>query len=107
VVTSGESFEAVLTTRSADGKPTGEKLKLHIIEKTTVDGRPGEREVEVRDVATDEKTGVGRTTLTLEKGATYVLRAEGRDRFQNTVTAGRDVIVSDDKDSVRLRILAD
>ena len=43
----------------------------------------------------------------LEKGARYVLRAEGIDRFNNPITGQSLVQVSDDKDRVRLRILAD
>lgn len=107
IVTAGETFEATLKTNSADGKPTAEKLKLHVLERTVIDGRPGEREVEVRDLATNEKEGVGRTTFNLEKGGHYLLRAEGTDRFGNPIAATHEVFVSDDSDSVRLRILAD
>jgi uncharacterized protein YfaS (alpha-2-macroglobulin family)/TolA-binding protein len=107
VMTSGESFEVTLTARTADGKPTAEKLQLHVIEKMQVDGRPGEREVAIHEVATDAKSGVGRVTLTLEKGAQYVLRASGTDRYKNPVTGEHEVTISDDADTVRLRILAD
>ncbi len=43
----------------------------------------------------------------IEAGGQYILRAEGIDRFNNPVTAQHDVQISDDHDSVRLRILAD
>ena len=107
VVTAGETFEATFTTKSVDDKPLAEKLKLRVIEKTVVNGRPGEREVEVRDVATTAAEGIGRTTLNLEQGGRYLLRAEGTDRFGNPISATHEVFVSDDSDSVRLRILAD
>ncbi|MCE9604297.1 MAG: tetratricopeptide repeat protein [Planctomycetia bacterium] len=107
VLTTGESFAVDVSTSSADGKPTGEKLTLKVFEKTTVEGKPGEREVRTLDVATDAKTGIARVTLTLEQAASYALRVEGRDRFSNPVTASRDILVSGDEDTVRLRILAD
>jgi uncharacterized protein YfaS (alpha-2-macroglobulin family)/outer membrane protein assembly factor BamD (BamD/ComL family) len=107
VVTTGESFAVDISTNSTDGKPTGEKLTLKVLEKTNIEGKPGEREVKSLEVATDAKTGVGRTTLTLDAAAKYALRVEGRDRFGNPVTATTDVLVSGDDDTVRLRILAD
>jgi TolA-binding protein len=107
VVTTGESFSVELSTNSADGKPTAEKLTLKVIERTMVDGKPGELEVKTVDIATEEKTGIGRTTLVLDKAATYILRAKGRDRFNNVVSAQHDVTVSGDDDAIRLRILAD
>ena len=107
VVTTGESFGVEVATNSADGKPTAEKLALKVIERTLVDGKPGELEVKTVEIVTDEKTGLGRTTLVLDKAATYILRAEGRDRFGNVVGAQHDVTVSGDDDAIRLRILAD
>lgn len=107
VVTSGESFEVTLRARTADDQPTGEKLRLQVVEQTFVDGRRGESIITSHDVSTDPKSGLGRVTLKLDRGAQYVLRAEGRDRFDNPVTARHEVFVSDDSDTVRLRILAD
>lgn len=107
VVTTGESFAVDISTTSTDGKPTGEKLTLKVLEKTIVEGKPGEREVKSLEITTDPKTGVGRTTLSLDAAARYALRVEGRDRFGNPVTATTDVLVSGDDDTVRLRILAD
>ena len=52
-------------------------------------------------------TGKGRVTLRLEKGG-HVRAAGGRDRsLQEPVTGQHMVQVSDDQDTVRLRILAD
>ena len=89
------------------GKPIAEKLLLHVLEQTTVDGKVGEREVERHELSTDEKQGQGRLTLRLEKGGKYILRVEGTDRFKNPISAAHVVRISDDNDAVRLRILAD
>ncbi len=107
VFVSGETFEVTLTTRDAEGKPTGQKLALHVLERTTVEGKVGEREVESHEVTTDEKDGKARLTLRLEAGGKYVLRAEGVDRFKNPVSGSHLVKISDESDTVRLRILAD
>ncbi|HEX7449417.1 MAG TPA: tetratricopeptide repeat protein [Pirellulales bacterium] len=107
VFVSGETFEATITTLDAEGKPTGQKLALHVLERTTVEGKVGEREVEVHEVTTDDQDGKARVTLRLEAGGKYVLRAEGIDRFQNPVSGARLIKISDESDSVRLRILAD
>src|SRR6185437_5447392 len=107
VYVSGETFEAAVSTSDAEGKPIAEKLTLHVLEQTTVEGKVGEREVEEHEIATDEKDGKGRVTLRLEQGGKYILRVEGTDRFKNPISGTHVVQVSDDKDAVRLRILAD
>ncbi|HUY89785.1 MAG TPA: tetratricopeptide repeat protein [Pirellulales bacterium] len=107
VYVSGETFEASVTTHDAEGKPIAEKLVLHVLEQTTVDGKVGEREVERHELATDEKQGQARLTLRLEQGGKYILRVEGTDLFKNPISGARVVQVSDDNDAVRLRILAD
>lgn len=107
VYIAGETFEATIKTTDAEGKPTGQKLALHVLEQTTVDHKVGEREVETREITTDAKEGKARVTLKLDKGANYVLRVEGTDRFSNPITGVRPLQISDDKDAVRLRILAD
>jgi uncharacterized protein YfaS (alpha-2-macroglobulin family)/tetratricopeptide (TPR) repeat protein len=106
VYLAGESFEATVKTTDAEGKPIAEKLTLKVFERTTVDGRVGERFVSEQAVATD-KAGEGRATLKLEKGGHYTLRAEGTDRFSNPISGAAGVQLSDDKDAVRLRLLAD
>ena len=80
---------------------------LHVVELTHVDGKIGERQVEEHKLAIAAKDGVARQSLQLEKGGQYLLRAEGIDRFKNPVSAAYVVKISDDKDPVRLRILAD
>ncbi|MEX2558269.1 MAG: MG2 domain-containing protein, partial [Pirellulales bacterium] len=107
VYLAGETFEVAIATRDAEGKPSGQKLALTVLERTVVERKTGEREVERHEVATDAKDGRARVTLRLEKGAAYVLRVEGTDRFENPVAAAHVVQISDDNDTVRLRILAD
>ena len=107
VFVSGETFEVTLATLDAEGKPTGQKLALHVLERTTVEGKVGEREVESHEVTTDDKDGKAHVTLRLEAGGKYVLRAEGIDRFENPVSGSHVVKISDESDAVRLRILAD
>ncbi len=107
VYTSGETFEATVKAIDAEGKPIAQKIVLQVLEQTTVAGKVGEVEAGQYDLTTDAKEGTARQTLKLEKGARYVLRAEGTDRFKNPITGQHVVQVSDDTDRVRLRILAD
>ncbi|HEV3022339.1 MAG TPA: MG2 domain-containing protein, partial [Pirellulales bacterium] len=107
VYVAGETFEVAVTATDAEGKPTAQKLILHVLERTTVDGKVGEREVEQHELTTDEKFGRARVTLRLEQGGIYALRVQGTDRFENPISATHAVQVSDESDRVRLRILAD
>ncbi len=106
VYVAGESFELSVTTKDAEGKPIGQKLKLRVLEKTNVNGKVGERLVEEHELETADD-GTAQQTLTLAEGGTYVCRVFGTDRFENVVTGEHVVKISDDKDKVRLRILAD
>ena len=104
----GESFEVSLTTSDAEGKPTAQQLELEVIEKNPKTGQTvSQRAIESHEVATDAKTGIGRVTLQLDKGAHYLLVAQGVDQFGTTITGSHLVQVSGDEDTVRLRILAD
>jgi uncharacterized protein YfaS (alpha-2-macroglobulin family)/TolA-binding protein len=107
VYVQGESFETEVVVKDAENKPLGRKVKLNVYERTVVDRRVGERLMETHELETDAKTGVARKALTIAKGATYILRAEGVDRFDNVVSGEKHVVMSDDKDAVRLRILAE
>jgi alpha-2-macroglobulin len=107
VFVAGESFELTVKALDAEQKPLAEKFLLHVIERTVVDGKVGERQFEEFELTTDAKEGIARQTLHVEQGGQYIFRAEGIDRFKNTVTGQHVVRISDDKDQVRLRILAD
>lgn len=106
VFMAGETFEARVTASDAEGKPLAEKLRLRVLERTLVAGQAGERELHVHELATGED-GTGRVTLRYEQGGVLILRAEGTDRFGNLISGETAVTISDDKDRVRLRILAD
>ncbi|MEX0587052.1 MAG: MG2 domain-containing protein, partial [Pirellulales bacterium] len=106
VYLAGESFEATIKTVDAEGKPTAQKLTLKVLERTVVEGRVGERLVSEHPLATD-KDGSARQTLKLAAGGRYILRAEGIDRFENPISGAAAVDLSDDKDTIRLRLLAD
>jgi len=107
VFVAGESFEVTITTKDAERKPVGQELRLKVAKVTTVEGKVGERPVEEHAVQTAVEDGIARQTLTLEEGGRYHLRAEGQDRWGNPISGYLSVLVSDDKDRVRLRILAD
>ncbi len=107
VYVAGETFEVTLTANDAEGKPVGRKLQLKVLEKTTVEGKVGERLVETHELETAEADGIARQTLKLEKGGQYVVRAEGTDRFKNPIWGELAVKISGEEDEVRLRILAD
>lgn len=107
VYLAGETFEVKVKAVDAEGNPLAQALTLNVYERTLVDGKVGEVFASKHELKTGEKDGLARQTLKLEKGADYVLRAEGIDRFTNPVTAEKTVSVSDDKDATRLRILAE
>ncbi|MDZ4781293.1 MAG: tetratricopeptide repeat protein [Planctomycetia bacterium] len=107
VYVGGETFEVVVTTTDAEGKPIAQALTLDVVEQTTVEGRAGEKSVAKHPLETSADDGRGRVTLKLEHGANYVLRVEGIDRFKNRVSGESAVQISDDSDSIRLRILAE
>ncbi len=107
VYVAGESLELAITTKDAGGKPTSQKLNVTVLELTTVEGKVGERPVEQHAVETAQTDGTARQTLKLEQGGRYRLRAAGEDRWGNPVSGQIDLLVSDEQDRVRLRILAD
>ncbi|HYW79459.1 MAG TPA: alpha-2-macroglobulin family protein, partial [Thermoguttaceae bacterium] len=78
-----------------------------VLEKTTVQGKVGERLVEEHKLQTAKEDGTVRQTLMLDIGGDYVVRVEGTDRFDNPISGQHTVKISDEKDKVRLRILAD
>ncbi len=103
---SGESFPVRLKTADAKGDPLSRELKLRVFQQTVVRGQTAQVPVEAHDAKTDAD-GRAVVKLQLSKGATYVLRAESKDRFGNTIAGSHLVQVSDQGDKVRLRILTD
>ncbi|NQU22736.1 MAG: tetratricopeptide repeat protein, partial [Candidatus Nealsonbacteria bacterium] len=107
VYVAGETFEVTANAADAEGKPVARKLTLNVLEKTSVRGKVGERLVEKHELETDADEGTARQTLKLDDGGRYLIRIEGTDRFDNPISGQHLVRISDDKDDVRLRILAD
>ncbi|MEO0017668.1 MAG: hypothetical protein RLZZ522_951, partial [Verrucomicrobiota bacterium] len=122
VVIAGEPFDLALTTTGADGKPTGETLKVTVLRMEVPKispvlallpwhGGPGAAAAEVKvsetEIKTDPATGKAIQPLKLEQGGNYVLRVTGTDRFQQTITHQCQVQVSDAADATKLRLFAD
>jgi alpha-2-macroglobulin len=122
VVIAGEPFNVSLTTTSADGKPTGESLKVAVLrmEKTNISRiltllpwpqaeLPPSAEVKHSELetTTDATTGKASVPLTLEKGGIYQLRITGTDRFGQPITGETRIEVSDNDDINKLRFFAD
>ncbi len=122
VVIAGESFDLKLTTTGADGKPTGESLKVAVLRverpKTSPvlallpwqegpDPQAAEVATSESEIQTDPATGEATLPLKLELGGIYRLRATGTDRFGQTITHQCQVEVSDDTDATRLRLFAE
>lgn len=106
VYIAGESFETTVTAKDPEGKPVKQKLTLLLLKQTVAAGRVGETQVEQHDVTTDDR-GIARHTFKPADGGTYIVRIEGVDRFDNTLSGQHSVTISDDQDLVRLRILAE
>jgi len=122
VVIAGEPVDVDFTTTGADGKPVGETLKVAILRREVTQTNrllsllpwmnptahpTAEVKVEESDVKTDPVTGQGRLSLKLEKGGAYVIRAQGTDHFKQTITRECALTVSDNDDTVKLRLFAD
>lgn len=118
----GEPFDVTVSTTTPSGDPIGRELTLFVLRRQTTEPDPvlqnvpwvsvpraasAEVTVEEVRVTTDDETGRGTVRLTLADGGTYILRAAGQDRFDQTVLATGGVTVSDDDDATRLRIFAD
>ncbi|MDX1962876.1 MAG: MG2 domain-containing protein [Pirellulales bacterium] len=103
----GETWEATIKALDAENKPLAQELTLRVLKQTVVNGIVGEQEISQHKVKTDAATGIARQTLKLDDGGTYILRAEGTDRFDNTISGQGAVTISDESDTTRLRILAD
>lgn len=104
---SEEPVEATIETRDLLDKPLAQAMTLTALLRTENRGQWAETKVESVEVKTDAEKGVGRASLKLIKGGTYVLRAEGRDQLDHVVTAETTVQVSDDKDATKLRLFTE
>ena len=106
VYLAGETFETTITTTNAEGKPTSQVLEATLYQVTFVDGERGEKKVATKKLTTEEKTGAGAVVFTAEEGGEHFIRVVGKDRFENPIVAAKTLAISGDKDTTRLRILA-
>ncbi|GAA4459983.1 tetratricopeptide repeat protein [Novipirellula rosea] len=107
VFLNGESFETLFKVSDPAGKPIETPLSVEVFMQTVTDGRPGEKLVERHDLSSDDDDGEARLTLNLDEPGIYVIRATGTDQFQNRISGENRIRISGDKDTTRLRILAD
>jgi uncharacterized protein YfaS (alpha-2-macroglobulin family)/outer membrane protein assembly factor BamD (BamD/ComL family) len=107
VFINGETFDATFTVTDPAGEKVETKLKVEVYEQTLVHGKRGERLVESHEVTTSKDDGQAKQTLKLENGGRYIVRATGTDRFSQQVSGEKVVVISGEKDRVRLRILAE
>ncbi len=104
---SEEPVEVTVTTRDLKAEPIANPMTLMASLRTYANNQWAETRVETAELNADAKSGKARTSLRLTKGGTYVLRAEGKDRFGHVVSAESTVQVSDDQDQTRLRLFSD
>jgi alpha-2-macroglobulin len=122
VVIAGEPFNLDLATTAADGKPSGESLKVTLLrmEKAKTsriltllpwpqEEVPPSAEVKESefDATTDAATGKSSLSLKLDKGGIYRIRVAGTDRFGQIINHVTGIEVSDNDDTDKLRIFAD
>ncbi|MBI5866074.1 MAG: outer membrane protein assembly factor BamD [Planctomycetes bacterium] len=104
---SEEPVEVTIKTRDLKEKSIRQDMSVTAYLRTS-DGRTwSETKTESASATTDEKTGEARVSLKLTKGGQYVIRVEGKDKFEHVVTAEAMVQVSDDEDETRLRVFSD
>ena len=106
----GETFALSATTLDAQGKPTGQELRVSVLKLVHQgDHEITEREVSKRVLTTDKATGKGTLSIKVEdeRGGDYVLRVAGTDQFKNPIVADRALEISGKADATRLRLLTD
>ncbi|GAA5509961.1 tetratricopeptide repeat protein [Novipirellula caenicola] len=107
VFLNGRSFETLFKVSDPAGKPVQTRLNVEVFLRTVADGRPGERLIESHEVSSDDAEGQARVTLSLDEPGIYIIRATGIDQFKNSISGETRVRISGEKDTTRLRILAD
>ena len=111
VFVNGESFETMFQVSDPAGKPVETKLKVEVFKRIHSSGKArvsaNEKLVQTHELTSDPDTGEARQVITLDEAGVYFVRATGVDQFDNEVSGQCVVRVSGDKDSTRLRILAD
>lgn len=107
VYIAGETFDTTIAVNDPAGEPVSTDLTLEVLERTLVNGKRGERQVESFEIKSDEDNGEARRTLRIDEPGEYILRATGTDQFGNKLSGSHSVSISGDDDRIRLRLLAD
>jgi alpha-2-macroglobulin len=118
----GEPVAISFTTTDAAGEPTARDFEVEVLRlvippkdpvlqevpwlDNSVQTTGDERKVATHKVGTNAE-GHGSLSLRLDDGGRYILRAKGKDRFDQTVTSHGELRISDDADEIRLRFFAD
>ena len=123
VVLAGETVEIEVTCHAPDGKPTNQSITLDLFRLTKpvkddlfkelswLDLQPPVQPAEMRiltmNQTTSSQTGKSIFRFKIKKGGNYRLRATGSDQFNQPVVAVGKFSISDQDDSVRLRVFTD
>ncbi|MGY8770169.1 MAG: MG2 domain-containing protein [Pirellulales bacterium] len=109
VYLAGETFEVEATIVDMDGKLVAAEtvMKLYqLLDSADADGNQ-EKLISEETVETDKETGKVLNTLVVKEGGRYMVRFEAIDRFENAISGQSNFSISDEDDSIRLRILAE
>ncbi len=107
VYVNGESFETTFKVTDPAGNPLSTTLKVEVVKKTKTTKGFGEKVVQTHKVSTQANNGEARQTVVLGEPGSYIIRAIGKDQFDNDVSNDWNFTISGDQDTTRLRILAD
>jgi uncharacterized protein YfaS (alpha-2-macroglobulin family)/TolA-binding protein len=101
-----EDFAVDAKTTDAEGRPVSVPLVLKVVRAPVEPGRGAQQPVAEHKLTT-APDGTARQRLQLKAGGRYTVRAEGVDRFGNTIAGQLALEISAGDDPRRLRILAD
>ena len=102
-----EDIEVKVSAADPAGDAVQETLTLGVFKReTTPYNETAEVKIAEQQVTTGED-GSGKVLVRLQEGGTYILRAEGRDRFDNPVSGQTEVFISGMEDEIMLRLIAD
>ncbi len=102
----GEEIDVSMHTSGPTGKPLAKALTLKVLKREDTVYGDAEVMVEEHALSTGEN-GEGRARIQLAASGTYVLRAEGQDRFGNPVSGQSELFISGKDDEIRLRLMTD
>lgn len=102
-----DPFQVRLHVQTPDGKPAARSMQLQVLrQERNRKNQWTEVSVETHLLSSDEE-GFAEQSLVLSEGGNYVLRVEGKDRFENPITAEASVTILGEKNAERLFFLAE